>query len=96
MAWHLTAEAEEDIIALFIEGHHWFGLIQAERYHDQLEQTFEFLATHPKAAPLRDEWTPAIHVHPYESHVILYRVDASGDIQIIRVRHGHEDWLRTQ
>ncbi len=94
MAWYLSGEAEEDVISMFIEGSEQFGMQQAERYHDDLEKIFEFLATYPEASPVHREFTPNIRMHPFGSHIILYTIDESGDVYIVRVHHGREDWLK--
>lgn len=88
----LSRKAEEDIIAIFIYGVAEFGIQQAERYHDLLENTFQFLAENPEAARERPEITPPVRIHPIESHVVIYTVDADENILIVRVRHGREDW----
>lgn len=93
MGYTLSRKAEEDIIAIFFDGARQSGLPQAEQYHDLLERTFRFLADNPLAARERPELAPPIRIHPIESHIVLYTVDARGDIFIIRVRHGHEDWM---
>jgi toxin ParE1/3/4 len=93
MAYTLSRKAEEDIVAIFLDGAGQFGLRQAERYHVLLEKTFQFLADNPLAARERLELTPPVRIHPIESHIVLYTIDESGDVFIIRVRHGHEDWL---
>lgn len=93
MAYTLSAEAEEDVIAIFISGVEQFGLVQAEHYHDELEKIFDFLSTHPQAARIREELTPSVRVHPHASHIILYTVIENNDVFIIRVRHVHEDWI---
>lgn len=92
MGYTLSRKAEEDIIAIFLDGAGQFGLQQAERYHDLLEKTFQFLADNPMAARERGELSPPIRIHPIESRIVLYTVDENGDIFVIRVRHGHEDW----
>jgi len=93
VAYTLSAEAEEDVIAIFISGAELFGVAQAEHYHDDLEKIFDFLSTHPQAARIREELTHAVRVHPYTSHIILYTVSENNDVFIIRVRHAHEDWI---
>lgn len=93
MAYTLSVEAEEDVIATFLSGVKQFGLTQAEHYHDELEKIFDFLSTHPQAARIREELTPSVRVHPHASHIILYTVTENNDVFIIRVRHAHEDWL---
>ena len=93
MGYHLSRQAEEDLIALFLDGVEHFGLAQAEAYHDLLANTFEFLADNPQAARLREEIDPPVRVHPVQSHLVVYRVDNEGGVLVIRVRHGHEDWF---
>ncbi|PKL96859.1 MAG: plasmid stabilization protein ParE [Gammaproteobacteria bacterium HGW-Gammaproteobacteria-8] len=93
MAWRLTRAAETDLIEIFIHGVASFGVEQAERYHDLLAHCFDFLAENPEAARERDEISPPVRIHPIRSHLVIYRLQAGGDIEIIRVRHAHEDWL---
>lgn len=69
-----------------------FGIQQAEHYHDLLENTFQFLAENPEAARERLEISPPVRIHPIESHVVIYTIGDGGDIFIVRIRHGHEDW----
>ncbi len=89
----LSRKAEEDIIEIFLRGAERYGLQQAERYHAILEKCFQFLAENPFAAHLRTEITPSVRVHPVESHIIIYTTDDEGAVFVVRVRHGHEDWL---
>ena len=93
MAYILSHKAEEDIIAIFVAGAEQFGLLQAQRYHQQLTTTFEFLADNPLAAPVREELTPPVRLHPVGSHLVIYQLEADNSVFIIRVRHAHEDWL---
>ncbi len=92
MGYILSRKAEEDIIGIFITGAEQFGQEQAERYHEQLDKCFRFLADNPLAAHERFEITPPVRIHPVGSHLVIYRVNKNEDIFIIRVRHGHEDW----
>ena len=93
MGYTLSRKAEEDLIAILLDGTQQFGLQQAERYHDHLKKAFEFLADNPFATRERMELAPPIRIHPVGSHIVLYTVGGNGDIFIVRVRHGHEDWL---
>lgn len=93
MAYTLSIEAEEDVIAIFLSGAEQFGVAQAERYHDELEKIFDLLSTHPQAARIREELTPSVRVHPHASHIIIYTVTESNEVFIIRVRYVHEDWI---
>lgn len=92
MAYRLSLKAEEDILDIYLTGAGEFGQDLAERYHAGLEQTFQFLSRFPRAAPMRPELGHSSRVHPYKSHIIIYRLDGE-DIFIQRVRHGHEDWM---
>lgn len=93
MAYRLSHRAEEDLIDLFLQGFERLGLLQAEAYHDLLTRTFEFLAENPKAARLREEIDPPVRIHPVQAHLVAYRVEDDGEVFVIRVRHGHEDWV---
>lgn len=93
MGYKLSQKAEEDIIHLYLEGLQKFGPAQAEEYHNGLESTFQFLSDYPEAARVRDEITPPVRVHPYESHIIIYVTQNDGKILILRVRHAREDWV---
>jgi toxin ParE1/3/4 len=93
VAYALSLEAEEDIIAIFLSGAEEFGVSQAEHYHSELEKIFDLLSAYPQMAPIREELTPSVRVHPHASYIILYTVSESNDVFIIRVRHAHEDWM---
>ena len=92
MGYTLSRKAEEDIIEIFLRGVEQFGLKQAELYHTILEKSFQFLSYNPLAARARAEITPPVRMHPIESHLIVYTINEDGDVFIIRVRHGHENW----
>lgn len=91
--YRLTRAASDDIGHIFLEGLARFGLVQADRYHDGMAATFDFLTDHPHAARLREEIRPPVRVYPYRSHLIIYDIMDDGGLVILRVRHGWEDWL---
>ncbi len=93
MAYRLSRKAEEDIIEIYVAGVELFGSDQAERYHEGLEHAFNFLSNFPFAAAERAELRGSPRVHPYRSHVIVYRLDGP-DILVQRIRHASEDWVR--
>jgi len=55
---------------------------------------FEVISANPKMARERAELPPAVRVHPFKAHVIIYQIEGDG-VSIIRIRHGREDWLST-
>ena len=49
------------------------------------------LAASPYIAPERGEFDPPVRLHPYEKHLIVYRIEKDGQILIIRVLHRNMD-----
>ncbi len=47
MKYVLTRQAEEDLIQIYLYGQKTFGPLQAEKYHNSLEQAFERIAKNP-------------------------------------------------
>jgi len=92
MAYKLSRKADVDIINIYVEGVRDFGVVQAEKYHAGLERVFGLIADNPKIARERAEITPPARFHPHGSHIIIYDVEANGDVLIVRVRHSREDW----
>ncbi|MEG3143294.1 type II toxin-antitoxin system RelE/ParE family toxin [Sphingomonas sp. RT2P30] len=91
--YRLAPAASGDIAGIFLEGLAQFGLEQADRYHEGLTSTFEFLAEYPRAARLREEIDPPVRAYPYRSHVIVYELGAGDMVIILGVRHAREDWM---
>ncbi|OCC02290.1 plasmid stabilization protein ParE [Labrys sp. WJW] len=92
MGFRLSFAAEEDILGIAEEGLRLFGTVQAKRYHDELFAIFDLIAANPRMARERHEISPPVRIHPFKAHLVVYRVEDNGDILIIRIRHGHEDW----
>ena len=94
MPYRLTRQAEADLIAIYVAGFIEFGVPQAENYLDSLTDAFRLLADNPAIARLRREFGPPVRIHPHRAHIIIYQ-EIGSDILILRVRHGREDWART-
>jgi toxin ParE1/3/4 len=92
MSFKLSVEAEEDIITIAAQGVRLFGVAQARRYHDDLYGLLDLIAGNPLIARERDEIHPPVRVHPFEAHLVVYRIEDDDSILIIRILHGHEDW----
>ncbi|MCQ0988960.1 type II toxin-antitoxin system RelE/ParE family toxin [Jiella marina] len=92
MIYRLTVKAAEDIERIYVDGIRLFGAEQAVRYHARIRQSFETLARHPELARERIELSTSVRIHPCGTHIIIYKIDKEG-VLIVRVRHGHEDWL---
>jgi toxin ParE1/3/4 len=90
--WTLSKAAEQDITSIAEYTVETFGIEQAITYRDGLVRAFAFLAEFPRAARERTELRRAARAYPYQSHLIIYRIDGEG-IFILRVRHAREDWI---
>ncbi len=91
MTYRTTLEADRDIIEIYVLGAQHFGVAQSDRYVDELFDTFELLAENPQMARERRELNPPMRLHPFHAHLIAYLV-RDGDILIVRVLHGRQDW----
>ena len=91
--YRLTRAASNDLTAIFLEGLSRFGIAQADKYHEGLTATFEFLAMYPHAARLREEISPPVRIHRFKSHLVVYEQGHDDVVIILRVRHGREDWI---
>jgi len=92
MDFRLSLAAEEDIIGIAEQGIRLFGPIQARNYHDELFAIFNLIAAYPRMARERMELSPPMRIYPFKAHLVVYRVEESGDVLIVRIRHAHEDW----
>ncbi|MCZ4429781.1 type II toxin-antitoxin system RelE/ParE family toxin [Agrobacterium sp. SOY23] len=36
---------------------------------------------------------PPLRIRRFRAHLVVYRIDANDEVFIVRVRHGHEDWV---
>ena len=92
MGFRLSLAAEEDVIGIAEQGIRLFGLIQARRYHDELFAIFDMIAAYPRIARERTELSPPMRVYPFKAHLVVYRVEDSSGVLIVRIPHAHEDW----
>lgn len=91
-SYTLSKAAENDIASIAEYTVNAFGIEQAVIYRDGMLRTLRFLAEFPRAARERTELAHNARVYPYQSHLIIYRIDGDG-IFIQRVRHSREDWV---
>jgi toxin ParE1/3/4 len=94
MSYRLTNEAADDLANLLEQGIEHFGVDAALAYYSKLFQMFDLIVSFPEIARERTELSPSVRVHPFGSHLIVYIIDSSSDVLIVRVRHAHEDWLK--
>lgn len=92
MRFSISVQAEEDIVSIAEEGIRNFGALVAKRYNDELFALLDLIATNPRMARERHEISPPVRIHPFKAHLVVYRIIEDGNIFVIRIRHGHEDW----
>lgn len=92
MVWRLTEDAVEDIARISEDGAVEFGVDRAMDYVLELFSTFDRLAAHPYLGPKREASRSLVRLLPYRAHHILYNIE-SGDVVVLRVLHGRQDWI---
>jgi len=56
-----------------------------------LGQLFTLLADHPEIARERKDVRPAVRLHPYQSHLIIF-TSTDQTLEVIRVVHSRSNW----
>ena len=70
----LAVAAQRDVDEIWFFSAQQWSNEQADRYLQELYDTFDLLARHPLLARERSDLTPPARLHPHRSHLILYRV----------------------
>ena len=84
--------ARADIRAIYRHGVESFGVRQADAYASALRLAIKRLTEFPESASLREGLDRPVRTLPFRSHLVVYALDEGG-VHILRVRHGHEDWI---
>lgn len=90
MEYRLSAQAQQDLLAIYVQGAERFGPDQADRYAERFIDAFERLVDFPEMARPRREYGGR-RILRVGIHIVVYRIEAD-TIFVIRVRHGREDW----
>ena len=93
MGYRLSNEAEEDMMVIAETGLRHFGESKTRQYNRDLFGLFDLIAANPRMARQRTELSPPARILPFKAHLVIYVVDDNGDVVIVRVRHGHENWI---
>lgn len=65
---------------------------QAVNYLEGLDAAFTLLSDFPEISRLRSEFTPAVRIYTYRSHLVIYASD-DASIEVIRILHTRSDWM---
>ncbi len=93
MTVRLSQAAQLDLFQIALDGLDQFGPHQVAKYEAGLQVVLGTLEANPRLAAERADHDPPVRIHPYQAHVIIYRIDDTG-IFVLRVCHAREDWTR--
>ena len=91
MKIEISAQANADLDRMVQEGLRQFGRKQTEAYLESTYTAFRMIADFPYANREYAEFKPPVRVYPHRSHLIIYVVEGE-QLNILRIRHGREDW----
>jgi len=92
--FRLTVMAEADFEEIGGYTFEMWGEKQADRYLTQLDQTFAMLTNASGMGKDRHDLAPNMMSCPCNRHVIFFRRDAKGDVEILRILHERMDFVR--
>ncbi|MBK1634375.1 MULTISPECIES: type II toxin-antitoxin system RelE/ParE family toxin [Rhodovulum] len=90
-AYRLTPAARNDLEDIWLYTAKRWSMVQADRYTDILEDTFDRLLFMPEMARERPEFDPPVRIHPSAEHLIIYRIE-EGRLVILRILGAGQDW----
>jgi toxin ParE1/3/4 len=90
--FRLSRRAETDFDAIGSYTQDMWGTEQATRYLTRLDETFIALARTPALGKDRSDLRPKLLSCPCDQHVIFFRRDDHGDVEILRILHGCMDF----
>jgi toxin ParE1/3/4 len=82
--YHLSLEAEEDIIRIFEFGFSRFGLQQANKYYDMLFECFNKIASNPYMFPMNSKYRDIDRCCVCGVDTIYYNIN-DDEIEIITI-----------
>ncbi|MFC4346822.1 type II toxin-antitoxin system RelE/ParE family toxin [Kordiimonas lipolytica] len=74
LAYHLTPEAQKDILEIRRYTTEQWGKPQSQKYLSELRQTIRLLAENPNLGKQRSDVSSGVSSFPHASHVIYYIV----------------------
>lgn len=91
----LSPAAQNDLSDIWDYTAEMWSPDQVDAYLRGLGDTFGTLCSHPEIARERVEIDPPVRLHPYRSHLIIYRIEKD-HLAIIRVVHSRQHWQTLQ
>lgn len=92
--FHLTELAEIDFDGIGSYSLKNWGYDQAAKYLSQMDQSFSKLAKNKSFGRTRDDIKPHLLVYPCNKHMIFFRRDNAGNVEILRILGQNMDFKR--
>jgi len=89
--YRLSPAAQIDLSGIWDYTAKMWSRDQADTYLRGLGKKLEALCSRPEIARERTEIDPPVRLHPYRSHLIIYRIE-DDHLAIIRVVHSRQHW----
>lgn len=87
----LTPAAQRDLNEIWDYTARTWSPEQASLYVRNLKQTLQTIVSQPELARERSDISPPVRIHPFASHLIIYRIE-DGHILVIRIVHARQSW----
>lgn len=92
--YKLTSKAEEDFDSIALYSLEHWGLLAAEDYMRELDEGFERLASDQFLGRDRSDIQQRLLSYPCNSHMIFFRRDIDGNVEILRILGQSMDFER--
>ncbi len=89
--YRLSPAAQSDLSGIWDYTAEMWSPDQADAYLRGLGDKLDALCSHPEIARERTEIDPPVRLHPYRSHLIIYRIE-NDHLAIIRIVHSRQHW----
>ncbi len=89
--YRLTPAARGDLADIWDYTARTWSTDQANSYLRGLDRKLHDLCRNPEIARERPEIDPPVRLHPYRSHLIVYRIEVN-HLAVIRIVHSRRHW----
>ena len=87
----LSDPARADLVAIWRHTAENWGRVQARAHLSGIDGFLATLADFPDMGRERRDIHPPVRLHPYRSHLVIYRADGLV-LDVLRVVHNRSDW----
>ena len=80
-----------DLDGIYRFGVETWGQQRAGAYIQAIDGLFTLLAEQPEIARERHDIDPPVRLHPYRSHLVIFRAE-DASLDVLRIVHARSDW----